>query len=393
MIHSVHFTFNRVGKLCISLGSAIALIVATALPSATASASRLPLKQFLPVGMVTHQSTMVLPAALQPIATGKRIQYVSTASNGQKIIVSGAIITPKDQPNQPKTVAWAHGTTGLDDHCAPSSNIDVFWPEAVDAVSSYIQQGWTVAATDYPGLGTPDAHPYLVGESEARAVIDSVRAARNLDSKLTNKWVVSGHSQGGQAALFAGEIADTYGNGLNLRGVNAIAPVSNADLLAQAIPGTPGQGYLVMVLFGIAAIGASVNPDELLAQPAKDLLPILQSGCHDEILAAFAPLTAQELLIGGQLPQSVVDKIAHYASPAQQASTAPVLLVQGTADESVPAEITGLLHLQVCSYEVPAYLHLVEGANHSSSVSESTAFVASYLQDRFAGLPAPSSCE
>jgi hypothetical protein len=35
-------------------------------------------------------------------------------------------------------------------------------------------------ATDYPGLGTPGVHAYLMGESEGRAVLDSVRAARNL---------------------------------------------------------------------------------------------------------------------------------------------------------------------------------------------------------------------
>ena len=41
------------------------------------------------------------------------------------------------------------------------------------------ENGYAIAATDYPGLGTPGPHPYLVGDSEARAVIDSVRAARS----------------------------------------------------------------------------------------------------------------------------------------------------------------------------------------------------------------------
>ena len=41
-----------------------------------------------------------------------------------------------------------------------------------------MEQGYAIAATDYPGLGTPGPHPYLVGVSEARAVINSVRAAR-----------------------------------------------------------------------------------------------------------------------------------------------------------------------------------------------------------------------
>ncbi len=105
-------------------------------------------------------------------------------------------------------------------------------------VAGYLSQGWTVTATDYPGLGTPGPHPYIVGASEGRSVIDSVRAARNLDPTLSGKSVMSGHSQGGQAAIFASELADTYGKGLHLRGTVALAPASNIDLIAPALAGT-----------------------------------------------------------------------------------------------------------------------------------------------------------
>jgi hypothetical protein len=36
-----------------------------------------------------------------------------------------------------------------------------------------LDRGYVVAA----GLGTPEVHPYLVGESEAHAVLNSVRAS------------------------------------------------------------------------------------------------------------------------------------------------------------------------------------------------------------------------
>jgi hypothetical protein len=42
---------------------------------------------------------------------------------------------------------------------------------------------------------------------------------------------------GGQGAPFAGELAPSYDGALVLSGVAAIAPVSNADLLAPLIPG------------------------------------------------------------------------------------------------------------------------------------------------------------
>ena len=84
-------------------------------------------------------------------------------------------------------------------------------PEVFDTIphlQALIALDYVVAATDYPGLGTPGPHPYLVGESEGRAVIDSVRAARDLEKVgASTRYAVWGHSQGGQAALFAGEIA------------------------------------------------------------------------------------------------------------------------------------------------------------------------------------------
>ena len=37
--------------------------------------------------------------------------------------------------------------------------------------------GWVGVTSDYVGLGTAGPHPYLVGPSEARNVLDSLRAA------------------------------------------------------------------------------------------------------------------------------------------------------------------------------------------------------------------------
>lgn len=379
---------KRVGLGMVAVVYAAVMAIAALVPI-TASAA--PNISAIPVGTVLSTAPMTLAAELQPLAIGKKITYISTDIRNEKIVVSGAVITPKKRVAQSNIVAWAHGSTGLADQCAPSKNADVFWPEAVTAVQSYLQNGWTVTATDYAGLGTPGDHPYLMGESGARAVIDSVRAARKLDDRLTKNWVVSGHSQGGQAGLFAGEIADTYGTGLSLKGVVAMSPVSNAEIIASMIAGTPGQGYLVMGLLGLAAIDSAVNVDALLAQPAKDLLPVTQNGCLVEILYAYANLTADELLVGGALPEEVVGKLAAYANPAQQASTVPVLLVQGTADQDVPADLTYYLQYQICAYGTSTYLHVID-ADHIMTPIVSVEFVADYISARFAGQPAPSNC-
>ena len=55
-----------------------------------------------------------------------------------------------------------------------------------------------MTATDYQGLGTPGVHQYVVGATEARNVLDSVKAAQQIPrAGAGNDVVALGWSQGG----------------------------------------------------------------------------------------------------------------------------------------------------------------------------------------------------
>jgi pimeloyl-ACP methyl ester carboxylesterase len=301
---------RRVAVLLVALLGAGASLITTG-PAAAAPAP----------GTVISSVPAALPGELSGLATAKRIQYVSTDVNGATIPATGLVLTPKKGKNN-KTVAWGHGSTGLADQCAPSISQAVFWPEARAAIAGLLRRGWTVAAPDYPGLGTPQPHPYFVGKSEARGVIDSVKAARNLDSSLSTQYVVDGHSQGGQAALFVGELAPSYDGPLELRGVVGIAPVSHVDILAPAIP---------------------------------------------------------------EFPDSIVAKMVRWENPAQSPPSAPILLVQGTADEAVPAVVTEMFLTDRNDAYPTALIQLkeYEGEDHEGAVYASVDYVADWIAARF----------
>jgi pimeloyl-ACP methyl ester carboxylesterase len=354
-----------------------ALIAAAGMLVATAG----PAYATLP-GFVLSSSTASLPPTLSAVATGKRIQYVTTNINGGVITATGLVLTPKTGKNN-RVVAWGHGTTGLADSCAPSTNQTVFWEEARIAVAELLSRGWTVAAPDYPGLGTPQAHPYLIGASAGRSLIDNVRAARNLDAALSTQYVVDGHSQGGQGALFASQIAPSYDGTLVLKGTASIAPVSNTQEFINFIPGTEGQGYLVMALYGVAAVDPSFKPANVLAAPAEAKVGVLQTGCLYEILAAYEDLTAEQLVEGGVVPDAVVAKMASYENPAQTAPSAPVLIVHGTDDEAVPFFASEILADQIAAYGVPVTLETVPNANHDQAVIDTADLVADWIATRF----------
>ena len=84
-----------------------------------------------------------------------------------------------------------------------------------------------------------------MGESEARAVIDSVRAARSFPGlENSSRFVVWGHSQGGQAALFTGMIAKRYAPELQLMRVAAAAPATDLPTLMSDDLDTSGSRNL-----------------------------------------------------------------------------------------------------------------------------------------------------
>src|SRR6201995_1373158 len=193
---------------------------------------------------------------------------------GEPIAVPGVILVPPGPApagGRP-IVAWAHPTTGVVPHCAPSLAIFVF--QQMAGLRQLIEQGAIVAATDYPGLGTPGPHPYLVGDSEARAVIDSVRAVRDLPgADGGSRYAVWGHSQGGQASLYTGLIARSYAPELDLVGVAAAAPATSlVTLMGDDFKTSGGKNLTAMTLWSWsrvydAPIAKVVLPD---AMPTVD---------------------------------------------------------------------------------------------------------------------------
>src|SRR6478735_8949332 len=151
----------------------------------------------------------------RPAGGSVPLTSAARTTQGRAAAVSGSVSIPKGKP--PKggwpVITYAHGTTGSADICAPSrvhngapaeSLITYVDPE----LNAWVNAGYAVVRTDYQGLGTPGPHPYLIGKSEGRSVLDIVRAARDVFPGIGKRFLIAGHSQGGQSALFAaGEAA------------------------------------------------------------------------------------------------------------------------------------------------------------------------------------------
>jgi acetyl esterase/lipase len=196
-----------------------------------------------------------------------------------------------------------------------------------------------------PGLGTPETHPYLVGVSEARAVLDSVRAARAMTG-TASRFAVWDHSQGGQAALFTGLLAKSYAPELDLAGVAAAAPATAlATLFSDDINSSGGRNLPAMTLWSwVRVFGAPMNT--VVDPSAIPTIDRLADECIESVYdillrrATARPLEKKFLVGGNFYTAEPWRSLLDSNTPGALPPNVPLFLAQGGADELVQWQMT-----------------------------------------------------
>jgi dienelactone hydrolase len=341
-------------------------------------------------GTIIRSAPITAPSG----AKAWKVLYHSRSVDGRDIAVSGVVVVPSG--TAPKdgrpVVTWAHGTTGLADQCASSKSADAV--TLLPYVKQLVDAGYVVAATDYEGLGTPGVHPYLVGESEGRGVLDAARAARALSgSGASNRVLVAGHSQGGQAALFAGELAKSYAPELDVLGVAAAAPAADVEhILPLAASISGGAGYLAMGIQGFHAAYPNADPASVLTPDALTKSNAATTQCANTVMDAFKGESGPAVLAHDPLSIPSIAALLHQNSAGNRPAGAPVLIVQGAADTTIPKVLSDAFAAKACAAGDTVDYRTYDGATHGSVIVAAQDDVVAWLKDRVAGKPAPTTC-
>ncbi len=334
---------------------------------------------------------------IPPGAQAWKVLYATTDAEGQPIAVSGLIIAPIDAGTGPHPIlAWSHGTTGINRPCAPSISQDPL--KGIPDMTAPLDRGWVLALTDYPGLGTPSPHPYLVGESEGRAVLDSVRATHNLDIglQLDDTYAVWGHSQGGHAALFAGQLAPAYMPEYDLAGVAALAPATRLADNFAAIEGTEAGNLLTILAVESWKVYYGDIPAGTLAADAQKPAERIAKDCLNQ------PSRYRMLLNAVTLPKTVVaiDPVTNPIwkqhldanAPEPTGVEPPLFVGQGLADEVVNEQVTTDFVKDRCTAGAPTVFHTYPDVTHNGVVGPGGADAYSWTIARFDGTTPPDDC-
>lgn len=349
-------------------------------------------------GKLLRQAPLEAAASLPEAGEQIRVLYSSTdgVSGSGVVPVSGAIFFPKTlrPAGGWPIVAWAHGTTGVGDACAPSRNARSSRDR--DYLNAWLREGFVVVATDYQGLGTPGPHPYLHTRAQAYSTLDAVRAALTLPG-VANQVVLVGQSQGGGAVFGSAGIAPGYAPDVKLLGSVATGTpylgVDAPDVPRDLDRVSPQIAYAMYATVTARLVRPDFDPAGVFLPAA---MPALQASAEACVGPMFRRLTQEARTARNSYQPDGAKRLRGVVGPVTGYPTLklaqPVFMGIGEKDVDVPAAIQQALVRDACKAGSRVQAHVYPGLDHSGTVNASLKDSLPFVRDLLAGKSVATTC-
>lgn len=355
------------------------------------------------------------------VATATRIMYLSKDSRGNPNVVTGTYFEP-DNPWQgagPRPlIAYAPGTQGQGDQCAPSrmfeqsihfsSGLDIGFGYEEFFVATLVARGFAVVVTDYEGLGTAPIHTYVNRLAEAHALLDAARAAKKLPGTSLDPGgpvALWGYSQGGGASAAALELAPFYAPELHIVGAYSGAPPADLSLMMPYIDGSVMAGLIGYLLNGVFGAFPEAEPfiRAKLTPQGEDLVDHTRDQCLGETVMTYAFHRSSEYFDGDAvelLQNSALTTLIEMQRIGRRKPQAPVFIDINRYDPLVPWTGAHQMALDWCAQgadvefwtnEQPPFLNKLV-VNHGLTMFVDGERGMQWIADRFNGVPTTPNC-
>lgn len=352
-------------------------------------------------GKLLRQEVLADKTVLENAGRAVRILYVSTDGLGGKhrVAVSGALYIPRGKA--PKggwpLLAWAHGTVGIGDMCAPS--FAGRSPRDITYLNFWLAKGYAVVASDYQGLGTPGGHPYLATRPVAYSVLDSIRAVQGKTFGIGKRTVLIGQSQGGGAAFATAGIAPAYAPELDIAGTVATGtPYFRGDGEAALDAARPADMVdpLLTYNFYFLSLQEQVDPafriEDHVTAKALPVAKAAATQCFLDIARASVSAGLTRANAFKADPALALAKYAGILSFPTLTITSPVFMGIGGKDRDVPPPMQFALKADACKAGTRIEAHVYPDADHSGAVNGSTRESSEFVRRAFAGEAIAGNC-
>ncbi len=332
------------------------------------------------------------------------VLYQSTGQHGEPDWVTGTVIVPTAKwsgKGERPLVTYAEGTQGLAHQCAPSLQMAEGTEYDGGAIIESLKKGYAVTVTDYQGYTNGAVPTYAAGKAEGQAVLDVVRAGRQVPgSGISEKdpVIAWGYSQGGQAASWAAELQASYAPDVKMIGLAAGGVPSNLQSVGEFDNASVGTAFGIDGLIGLDAAYPTefdlpaLENEAGLAAGAK-----LLSECAIQSLAEFRDVNADEYTIGHktfaqlEAEHPAIERIFKEQELGTKAVPVPVYHYHGLEDEFVPVKQDVELHAKWCELGVKDDFQLYPG-DHLLTDPTAIDNVMKWIEGRVEGKTAPSTC-
>jgi acetyl esterase/lipase len=330
-------------------------------------------------GQLLRRQKLESTLGLANAALDLRLLYSSTDGIDGKtpVAVSGLFFLPKGKA--PKggwpLLAWAHGTMGMADICAPSWAAFPLRSEAL--LNLWLERGFAIVATDYQGLGTPGPHPYMAVRPAAYGVLDSVRAVQHAFPAIGKKVALAGYSQGAEAVLGAGALQRSYAPDLDIRGVIAIGvPYTTPETVAtmrQDTANQPSYTLIYPLYLGLMAQQSdpSLKASDMFTEKALPLFEMTRRACIWQLALEVIGLgvTRAESVKPGY-DKALAANLPLLEYPSLKLSQ-PVFMGIGDQDIDAPTRLQLKFAKNACAAGTKVEAHLYAGLTHYQALTRS----------------------
>ena len=186
----------------------------------------------------------------------------------------------------------------------------------------------------------------------------------------------------------------------NLHDANYLGAISVAGaadlksiLLDMGKPGSTSSYYLGYMAYAMHVRTPSFQPSDMLTGEAlKRYADVTTKGCWNYAYAAFINAPVGPVLKPGWDQTPAATRFFKENELARAPIGAPLFVIAGEADETVPYAQLRAVAKQACSNGVALSFRSYPGLDHDPTMDKSTPDQLAWVRDRFAGKPSSSNC-
>ncbi|WP_405166399.1 lipase family protein [Nocardia sp. NBC_01499] len=360
----------------------------------------------LPNGTVLASRSIDAKSFLQPLpANAWQVQYKTIDNQGRPSAYLATILVPQQEwtgTGPRPLLSYQVAEDGVGSKCAPSyalrGGLDAGPSNAfaeTGVIRLALQQGWALVVPDYQG---PDSD-FFGADGYAHGVLDGIRAAKAFTPAAIDHAApigLWGYSGGAQSTAIAAQAQSSYAPELHLTGAALGGVVADLEATMSGFSGGIAGGAVVIGLVGLNRSYPEADVGQYLNESGRKMLAASRTDClHDAALAhPFLSATDLEAWPGSITNNAELSRVVRKASPLfrEGAPTAPVLLYHAIADEFAPIGAARALAEKYCAAGTPVQRAENPIGEHGTEAAAGLPAALTYLADRFAGKPAPSTC-